>query len=151
MHSQKAKGVESRSGKAAAPTTPSRAPFSTSAVASRPSPNVFTTSPGFFKASPSPSRPSTNSFAMTLHIMRTEGVAGLYRGISASYLGVAEGTIQWVLYEQFKRLLQSSGSGSEQKQKVGSWASTVGSAGSAKMIASLITYPHEVCCCRTPP
>jgi hypothetical protein len=36
---------------------------------------------------------------MTLDIVRHEGIRGLYRGLSASYLGVSEGVIQWVLYE----------------------------------------------------
>ena len=40
---------------------------------------------------------------MTAQILRVEGIRGLYKGLSASYLGVSESTIQWVLYEQFKR------------------------------------------------
>ena len=37
-------------------------------------------------------------------IMREEGIRGFYKGLSASYLGVTEGIIQWVLYERFKKL-----------------------------------------------
>lgn len=36
---------------------------------------------------------------MTMDIIRKDGMRGLYRGLSASYLGVSEGVIQWVLYE----------------------------------------------------
>jgi len=36
---------------------------------------------------------------MTLDIFKKDGIRGLYRGLSASYLGVSEGVIQWVLYE----------------------------------------------------
>ncbi|KAH9809230.1 mitochondrial carrier domain-containing protein, partial [Melampsora americana] len=36
-------------------------------------------------------------------IYQQEGFLGFYRGLSASYLGVIEGTIQWTLYEKFKR------------------------------------------------
>lgn len=36
---------------------------------------------------------------MTVSIIKQEGLRGLYRGMSASYLGVSEGVIQWVLYE----------------------------------------------------
>lgn len=36
---------------------------------------------------------------MMLNILKKEGLPGLYRGMSASYLGVTEGVIQWVLYE----------------------------------------------------
>jgi Mitochondrial carrier protein len=73
-------------------------------------------------------------------ILREEGAKGFYKGLSASYLGVAEGTIQWVLYERLKRLT----AGSEGKGGVKEWVGMLGSAGTAKCVASLITYPHEV-------
>src|SRR5690606_22102582 len=41
-----------------------------------------------------------NSLDCTMQILRQEGIAGLYRGLTASYLGVAESTMQWVLYER---------------------------------------------------
>ncbi|CAK5273758.1 unnamed protein product [Mycena citricolor] len=73
-------------------------------------------------------------------IMAEEGVRGFYKGLSASYLGVTEGTIQWVLYERLKRLSANS----ENKGGVMEWLGMLGSAGTAKCVASLITYPHEV-------
>jgi len=73
-------------------------------------------------------------------IMRDEGIRGFYKGLSASYLGVTEGTIQWVLYERLKRLT----AGTEGKGGALEWAGMMGSAGTAKCVASLITYPHEV-------
>ncbi len=73
-------------------------------------------------------------------IAREEGIRGFYKGLSASYLGVTEGTIQWVLYERLKRLTTSTqGAGGLQE-----WAGMIASAGTAKCVASLITYPHEV-------
>lgn len=39
------------------------------------------------------------AFIMTKEILASEGIKGLYKGLSASYLGVTEGVIQWVLYE----------------------------------------------------
>jgi solute carrier family 25 protein 33/36 len=39
------------------------------------------------------------AFTMTKDILAKEGLKGLYKGMSASYLGVTEGVIQWVLYE----------------------------------------------------
>lgn len=106
------------------------------------------TSRPFFRSQPPPPRPSVNSLHMTLHILRSEGILGLYKGMSASYLGVAEGTIQWALYEQLKRVAarrtqQAVEAGREQSRGQ-QWLSTVGSAGTAKMVASLLTYPHEV-------
>jgi solute carrier family 25 protein 33/36 len=80
------------------------------------------------------------SYAMIKQILREEGMRGFYKGLSASYLGVTEGTIQWVLYERLKRLsadTQGRGGAAE-------WFGMLGSAGTAKCVASLITYPHEV-------
>ncbi|KAA1475481.1 mitochondrial carrier [Dentipellis sp. KUC8613] len=80
------------------------------------------------------------SWPVLRQIVREEGVRGLYKGLSASYLGVTEGTIQWVLYERLKRLT----AGTEGRGGVQEWAGMLGSAGTAKCVASLITYPHEV-------
>ncbi|KAJ3741987.1 mitochondrial carrier protein RIM2 [Lentinula detonsa] len=80
------------------------------------------------------------SWIMIKNIMRDEGIRGFYKGLSASYLGVTEGTIQWVLYERLKRL----SAGTENQGGVQAWLGMLGSAGSAKCIATLITYPHEV-------
>jgi solute carrier family 25 protein 33/36 len=136
--------------------TPSKASLSTwskSGMASHAS-SLGSTSKGgapaftkYFKPSPSPSRPTTNSFQMALKIVKSEGIAGLYKGMSASYLGVAEGTIQWTLYERLKRKPSSPFDSIQDKpeSRLRQWTGTVGAAGTAKMIASLITYPHEVC------
>ncbi|KAF8174220.1 mitochondrial carrier [Pholiota molesta] len=80
------------------------------------------------------------SWLCVQRILREEGVRGFYKGLSASYLGVTEGTIQWVLYERLKRLSESM----EGHGPVSRWAGMLGSAGAAKLVASLITYPHEV-------
>ena len=84
------------------------------------------------------------SATMVRQIFREAGVRGFYKGLSASYLGVTEGTIQWVLYERLKRLT----AGTKGKGGVQEWLGMIGSAGAAKCVASLITYPHEV---RSPP
>lgn len=84
--------------------------------------------------------PFGGSLDMIKKIMREEGVRGFYKGLSASYLGVTEGTIQWVLYERLKKLsarVEGRGGATE-------WLALLGSAGTAKCVASLITYPHEV-------
>ena len=77
---------------------------------------------------------------MIRQIAREEGIRGFYKGLSASYLGVTEGTIQWVLYERLKRMTASA----EGKSGPQEWAGMLTSAGTAKCVASLITYPHEV-------
>ncbi|KAG7087499.1 hypothetical protein E1B28_013460 [Marasmius oreades] len=82
----------------------------------------------------------STSWLMIKKIMREEGMRGFYKGLSASYLGVAEGTIQWVLYEKLKRL----SAGREGEGGLQEWFGMLGSAGTAKCVATVITYPHEV-------
>lgn len=94
-------------------------------------------------SSTTPSSPGSflgGSVSTIRQIAREEGIRGFYKGLSASYLGVTESTIQWVLYERLKLLTASTqGAGGLQE-----WAGMLTSAGTAKCVASLITYPHEV-------
>ncbi|KAI0726349.1 mitochondrial carrier [Fomitopsis betulina] len=77
------------------------------------------------------------SLATVKQILREEGIRGFYKGLSASYLGVTETTIQWTLYERLKRLTEGKGGAQE-------WLGMLGSAGTSKCVATLVTYPHEV-------
>eukprot|EP00842_Homolaphlyctis_polyrhiza_P001745 jgi/Hompol1/2571/HPOL_006063-RA len=89
-----------------------------------------------------------NSMHCGYLIMKEEGVRGLYRGLSASFLGLAESTLQFAMYEYFKRLAlerrreiaRSRGVGEEGTLE---WLDTFGCAATAKLIAALATYPHE--------
>ncbi|KAH3668640.1 hypothetical protein OGAPHI_002394 [Ogataea philodendri] len=89
-----------------------------------------------------------NSFDCVSKIVKNEGVLALYRGLTASYLGSVESTLQWVLYEQMKFLINARSQRLEREGKqtseLGDWFARSGSAGLAKFVASLITYPHEV-------
>jgi solute carrier family 25 protein 33/36 len=91
-----------------------------------------------------------------MQIFKQEGIRGFYRGLSASYLGVAESALHLVLYERIKEISQSS---VDIPQKVSdcklpshhtpwprilSYLGIGGSAGIAKLIAGVIAYPHEV-------
>lgn len=76
-------------------------------------------------------------------IYKEAGIRGFYRGLSASYLGVSEGVIQWTLYEQFKMISARRQANSSQSDSSG-FGSKGLAAGAAKFIATLITYPHEV-------
>jgi len=93
-----------------------------------------------------------NALDCTMQTLRKEGIPGLYRGLSASYLGVTESTLHWMLYEQMKlslakreeRILNSGKELTTWDHTV-TWAGRVSAAGTAKFIAALVTYPHEVC------
>ncbi|CAO3665577.1 hypothetical protein G6F70_007471 [Rhizopus microsporus] len=83
------------------------------------------------------------------HIVREEGIRGLYKGMSASYLGVAEGTIQWVIYENLKKKWSTSSSSNIQSNKIGGktpqdWIGHLGAAATSKFVAACVAYPHEV-------
>jgi solute carrier family 25 protein 33/36 len=91
-----------------------------------------------------------NSLDCILQVVRQEGIKGLYRGLSASYLGVTESTLQWVLYEHMKtglarreeRIL-ARGAGRTIWDDTVHWTGMIGAASSAKLIAAITTYPHE--------
>ncbi|RSL89488.1 hypothetical protein CEP52_014898 [Fusarium oligoseptatum] len=92
-----------------------------------------------------------NSYDCVRQIMRNEGLRSLYRGMSASYLGVVESTMQWMLYEQMKASLArrnneivSSGREKTFWDKTIDWTGNGFAAGSAKLVAAVIAYPHEV-------
>ena len=92
-----------------------------------------------------------NSLDCIRQTLRAEGIRGLYRGLSASYLGVTESTLQWVLYEQIKIYLKrreehlaASGKSPTYVDSTVSWSGKVAGAGSAKFFAAIVTYPHEV-------
>ena len=92
-----------------------------------------------------------NAWDCVVKTVRHEGLRGLYRGLSASYLGVSESTLQWVLYEQAKRTLAhreadllQSGRQPTFSDRVVQWGGQLTAAGGAKFFAALITYPHEV-------
>ena len=125
--------------------TPSKRPPNTSAFSTKAAP----TTPLFshsFRSLTTPSSISTatplhrpTSYSTTVNILRKEGIKGFYRGLSASLLGVTEGTIQWGLYEQFKLLARKG----LHENDEGGWRVSA-AAGSAKLVATMITYPHEV-------
>lgn len=93
-----------------------------------------------------------NSYDCVQQILRNEGIRSLYKGMSASYLGVVESTMHWMLYEQLKaslvrRELRIEKSGREKTwwDNTVDWTGKFGAAGSSKLVAAVIAYPHEVC------
>lgn len=93
-------------------------------------------------------RNSWDCIRQTLH---NEGPRGFFRGLSASYLGVTESTLHWMVYEEIKTQLRAraarvaaSGRPRTWWDATVDWCGNFAGAGAAKGFASILTYPHEV-------
>nr|KAK5441224.1 Pyrimidine nucleotide transporter, mitochondrial [Exophiala xenobiotica] len=101
---------------------------------------------------PTRGRQYKNSWDCIKQTVRHEGIRGLYRGLSASYLGVTESTLQWVLYERLKlslarreaRRLNTPGYRRTWLDDAEEFGGKFSAAAGAKGLAAAITYPHEV-------
>lgn len=93
-----------------------------------------------------------NSFDCANRVYKEEGIRGFYKGLGASYLGIAESSIQFVLYEKMKAIVLE-----KKREGLASTLSVVPTsppslsnleymslAATAKLIAAVSTYPHEV-------
>jgi solute carrier family 25 protein 33/36 len=101
---------------------------------------------------PTRGRQYKNSWDVVKQTVRHEGVKGLYRGLSASYLGVTESTLQWALYERMKlslarreaRRLANPRYVRNWVDELEEWGGKFTAAAGAKFFAAVVTYPHEV-------
>ncbi|KAH7724668.1 Protein T09F3.2 [Aphelenchoides avenae] len=73
-------------------------------------------------------------------IYKNEGIRGFYKGVTASYVGISETIIQFVLYEHFRSMIDLSWYSPENTK----FLNFMLAGGTAKFCATLITYPHEV-------
>ncbi|KDR24076.1 Solute carrier family 25 member 36, partial [Zootermopsis nevadensis] len=79
------------------------------------------------------------------NIYRTHGLAGFYKGITASYFGISETVVHFVIYEAIKAKLVAFRSGQPTDSKSSRDFLEFMMAGAvSKTIASCIAYPHEV-------
>ncbi|KAF7128764.1 hypothetical protein CNMCM5793_003673 [Aspergillus hiratsukae] len=87
-----------------------------------------------------------NSIDCLRQVVQQEGIRGLYRGLAASYLGVAETVLHLVTYEKMKDgFLKPRDDRSEAKpSRLFEGAISSSAAGLSKLLAVLVAYPHEV-------
>uniref|UniRef100_A0A3P8TFH8 Solute carrier family 25 member 36a n=1 Tax=Amphiprion percula TaxID=161767 RepID=A0A3P8TFH8_AMPPE len=91
-----------------------------------------------------------NAFECVRRVYQMDGLRGFYRGMSASYAGISETVIHFVIYESIKRkLLESRAHTSmdEEEETVKDASDFVGmmlAAATSKTCATSIAYPHEV-------
>jgi len=82
---------------------------------------------------------SMSTFEMIRKIYQNEGFTALYKGLGASFLGLSHVAIQFPLYEHLKKLSRSRRADNKE-----SLLDILASSITAKLVASTITYPHEV-------
>ncbi|XP_061114035.1 solute carrier family 25 member 33-like [Conger conger] len=88
-----------------------------------------------------------NALQCGRYVYRTEGVRGFYRGLTASYAGISETVICFVIYESLKKRLAETryaSSSGEADRGACDFLGLMMVAAFAKGCASCIAYPHEV-------
>eukprot|EP00743_Colponemidia_sp_Colp-15_P005229 GILK01005625.1.p1 GENE.GILK01005625.1~~GILK01005625.1.p1 ORF type:complete len:368 (-),score=21.23 GILK01005625.1:221-1213(-) len=78
------------------------------------------------------------------HIFKHEGIASLFKGTTASYLGAVETAVQWALFERLKLILRRRREQAGGAEDTSSSVETFGAMLASKLFASCIGYPHEV-------
>uniref|UniRef100_A0AAX7TZ24 Solute carrier family 25 member 33 n=1 Tax=Astatotilapia calliptera TaxID=8154 RepID=A0AAX7TZ24_ASTCA len=88
-----------------------------------------------------------NALQCARYVYKTEGVRGFYRGLTASYAGISETMICFLIYETLKKQLakrQFSSPNGEKEKGASDFLSLMMAAAFSKGCASCIAYPHEV-------
>lgn len=91
-----------------------------------------------------------SAFECVHKVYRADGLKGFYRGMSASYAGISETVIHFVIYESIKgKLLQQKAdsamdSDEESVKEASDFVGMMLAAATSKTCATSIGYPHEV-------
>lgn len=89
---------------------------------------------------------ASNALQCAMHVYRTEGLRGFYRGITASYAGVSETIIHFVIYEALKQELRNSQHSHSPALTLPpnnhDFFGLMGAAAVSKTCATCIAYPH---------
>uniref|UniRef100_A0A8C2XTJ5 Solute carrier family 25 member 36 n=1 Tax=Cyclopterus lumpus TaxID=8103 RepID=A0A8C2XTJ5_CYCLU len=91
-----------------------------------------------------------SAFECVRRVYQTDGVRGFYRGMSASYAGISETVIHFVIYENIKRRLleakapQNMDEEEETSKDASDFIGMMLAAATSKTCATTIAYPHEV-------
>lgn len=89
-----------------------------------------------------------NAFECVRKVYRSDGIKGFYRGMSASYAGISETVIHFVIYENIKQKILECNSApgmdkeDEPVKKASDFVSMMAAAATSKTCATSIAYPH---------
>jgi len=78
-------------------------------------------------------------FDAARRLVREEGVRGMYKGLAPQLIGLVHVGIQFPIYERMKKEIKL-----HNKSDDLGYFGTMGSAFTAKVIASVVAYPHEI-------
>lgn len=91
-----------------------------------------------------------NALQCARYVYRTEGMRGFYRGLTASYAGISETMICFLIYETLKKKIAQqhfnppNGRTGEQEKGASDFLALMMAAAFSKGCASCVAYPHEV-------
>uniref|UniRef100_A0A8C0VFM3 Solute carrier family 25 member 36 n=1 Tax=Cyanistes caeruleus TaxID=156563 RepID=A0A8C0VFM3_CYACU len=91
-----------------------------------------------------------SAFECVRKVYRLDGFKGFYRGMSASYAGISETVIHFVIYESIKKKLleyktaSAMGNEDESAKEASDFVRMMMAAATSKTCATSIAYPHEV-------
>lgn len=78
-------------------------------------------------------------------IYESQGIRGFYKGITASYVGISETVIHFVIYEALKKKLNELRDTRPSDNKTSrDFLEFMAAGATSKTIASVVAYPHEV-------
>lgn len=89
-----------------------------------------------------------SAFECVRRVYKADGLRGFYRGMSASYAGISETVIHFVIYESIKRKLvesKANASMDDEDESVKDASDFVGmmlAAATSKTCATSVAYPH---------
>lgn len=89
-----------------------------------------------------------SAFECVRRVYQTDGLRGFYRGMSASYAGISETVIHFVIYENIKRRLleakapQNMDEEEEASKDASDFVGMMLAAATSKTCATTIAYPH---------
>ncbi|KAF2352533.1 Mitochondrial substrate/solute carrier [Trinorchestia longiramus] len=78
------------------------------------------------------------------NVYRSKGILGFYKGMTASYYGISETVIHFVIYEFVKAKLQERRQSNPDVRSTRDFIEFMGAGAMSKTIASSLCYPHEV-------
>ncbi|CAB3384394.1 Hypothetical predicted protein [Cloeon dipterum] len=88
----------------------------------------------------------TTALQCITQIYKQSGIKGFYKGITASYFGISETVVHFVIYEAIKAHLIARRHGGDKNGDKGSrdFIEFMMAGATSKTVASCVAYPHEV-------